>query len=84
MNLVMAEPLTKDDIVGTWAGLRPLIAGGSVGEKTADLSRVHKVFTSPGGLDHASTGGKLTTYRRMAVGHGRRGRARRSGAAARA
>lgn len=66
MNLVMAEPLTKDDIVGTWAGLRPLIAGGSVGEKTADLSRVHQVFASPGGLISVE-GGKLTTYRRMAA-----------------
>src|SRR4051812_12358307 len=66
MNLVMSEPLSKDDVVGTWAGLRPLIAGGSVGEKTADLSRVHKVFTSPGGLISVE-GGKLTTYRRMAA-----------------
>ena len=65
MNLVLTDPLTKDDIVGTWAGLRPLIAGGSVGEKTADLSRVHKVLTSPSGL-MTVTGGKLTTYRRMA------------------
>ena len=64
MNLVLTEPLTTGDVVGTWAGLRPLIAGGSVGEKTADLSRVHKVFTSPGGLVTV-TGGKLTTYRRM-------------------
>ncbi len=66
MALVMREPLTRDDIVGTWAGLRPLIAGGSVGEKTADLSRVHKVLTSPTGLI-TITGGKLTTYRRMAA-----------------
>jgi glycerol-3-phosphate dehydrogenase len=65
MNLVLTEPLTTADIVGTWAGLRPLIAGGSVGEKTADLSRVHKVFSSPAGLVTV-TGGKLTTYRRMA------------------
>ena len=73
MNLVMTEPLTKDDIVGTWAGLRPLIAGGSVGEKTADLSRGHKVLTSPSGARHR--------HRRQAhdlpadgLGHGRRGR----------
>ncbi len=65
MNLVLTEPLTRDDIVGTWAGLRPLIAGGSVGEKTADLSRVHKVVRVAGGLVTV-TGGKLTTYRRMA------------------
>jgi glycerol-3-phosphate dehydrogenase len=66
MNLVMAEPLTKADIVGTWAGLRPLIAGGSVGEKTADLSRRHAVLTSASGLVSVN-GGKLTTYRRMAA-----------------
>lgn len=66
MNLVMAEPLAKSDIVGTWAGLRPLIAGGSVGEKTADLSRKHAVLTSPSGLVSVN-GGKLTTYRRMAA-----------------
>ena len=43
MNLAMAEPLTEADVVGTWAGLRPLVTGGTVGEKTADLSRRHKV-----------------------------------------
>src|SRR6476659_8718421 len=66
MNLVLAEPLTKADIVGTWAGLRPLIAGGSVTEKTADLSRRHAVVTSASGLVSVN-GGKLTTYRRMAA-----------------
>jgi glycerol-3-phosphate dehydrogenase len=65
MNLALAEPLTEADVVGTWAGLRPLIAGGSVGEKTADLSRRHAVRESAGGLVTV-TGGKLTTYRRMA------------------
>ena len=65
MNFAMDEPLTREDVVGTWAGLRPLIAGGSVGEKTADLSRRHAVRTSTGGLITV-TGGKLTTYRRMA------------------
>ncbi len=43
MNIAMAEPLTEADIVGTWAGLRPLVTGGTVGQKTADLSRRHKV-----------------------------------------
>lgn len=66
MNLALTEPLTEADVVGTWAGLRPLIAGGSVGEKTADLSRRHAVHTSPSGLVTV-TGGKLTTYRRMAA-----------------
>lgn len=66
MNLALSEPLTEADIVGTWAGLRPLIAGGSVGEKTADLSRRHAVRSSASGLVTV-TGGKLTTYRRMAA-----------------
>jgi glycerol-3-phosphate dehydrogenase len=66
MNLALAEPLTTDDVIGTWAGLRPLIAGGSVGEKTADLSRKHSVRTSASGLVTVN-GGKLTTYRRMAA-----------------
>ncbi len=65
MNLAMAEPLTVDDVVGTWAGLRPLVTGGTVGQKTADLSRRHKVATSTGGVVTV-TGGKLTTYRKMA------------------
>jgi glycerol-3-phosphate dehydrogenase len=66
MNLVLREPISTADIVGTWAGLRPLMKGGSVGEKTADLSRRHAVRTSDGGVI-SITGGKLTTYRRMAA-----------------
>jgi len=66
MNLAMSEPLTHADVTGVWAGLRPLIAGGSVGDKTKDLSRKHGVSTSPGGVT-TITGGKLTTYRRMAA-----------------
>ena len=65
MNMAMAEPLTVDDVVGTWAGLRPLVTGGTVGQKTADLSRRHKVATSSSGVVTV-TGGKLTTYRKMA------------------
>ena len=66
MNLVLREPISAGDIVGTWAGLRPLVKGGSVGEKTADLSRRHAVRTSDSGVV-SITGGKLTTYRRMAA-----------------
>ena len=65
MNLALAEPLTVDDVIGTWAGLRPLVTGGTVGQKTADLSRRHKVAASKTGLVTV-TGGKLTTYRKMA------------------
>lgn len=65
MNHALAEPLTEADVVGTWAGLRPLVTGGTVGQKTADLSRRHRVATSAGGVVTV-TGGKLTTYRKMA------------------
>ncbi|MGZ4713990.1 MAG: FAD-dependent oxidoreductase [Acidimicrobiia bacterium] len=65
MNVAMATPLTEADVVGTWAGLRPLVTGGTVGQKTADLSRRHKVAVGTSGMI-TITGGKLTTYRKMA------------------
>lgn len=65
-NAVLRSPLTEHDVLGTWAGLRPLVAGGSVTEKTADLSRRHAIRRSPSGVVTV-TGGKLTTYRRMAA-----------------
>jgi glycerol-3-phosphate dehydrogenase len=52
-----------DDVVTTWAGLRPLAADG--GGVTADLSRKHAIYEEPPGLLNV-TGGKLTTYRAMA------------------
>ncbi|MBI2703703.1 MAG: glycerol-3-phosphate dehydrogenase/oxidase [Actinobacteria bacterium] len=57
--------ITRDDILGTWAGLRPLVRDAG-SEKTADLSRQHKVGISGSGVI-TITGGKLTTYRRMAA-----------------
>jgi glycerol-3-phosphate dehydrogenase len=59
----LARPLTRDDVIGRFAGLRPLVAAG--GGKTADLSRRHAVVTGPNGVVTV-VGGKLTTYRRMA------------------
>jgi glycerol-3-phosphate dehydrogenase len=64
INLAVREPLSTDDVVGTWAGLRPLVKAASSG-RTADLSRRHKVSVSPGRMVSV-TGGKLTTYREMA------------------
>jgi glycerol-3-phosphate dehydrogenase len=62
-------PVHRDDVVGAFAGLRPLLdtsAGGSgAGTRTADVSRRHAVLTSPDGVITV-IGGKLTTYRRMA------------------
>ena len=60
--------ITRDDVVGTWAGLRPLVVsadGAAAKGRTADLSRRHKVIISDSGMI-TITGGKLTTYRKMA------------------
>ncbi|CAN5851640.1 glycerol-3-phosphate dehydrogenase [soil metagenome] len=57
--------ITRADVVGTWAGLRPLVKSASNG-KTADLSRRHKVTPSASGVVSVA-GGKLTTYREMAA-----------------
>jgi glycerol-3-phosphate dehydrogenase len=65
LNAAITEPVTARDIVGTWAGLRPLVRAAS-SERTADLSRRHRVTVSADGMI-SITGGKLTTYRRMAV-----------------
>ena len=64
VNRWVSRPLTPADVVGTWAGLRPLLVG-DVGQKTKDLSRRHRVTTSPSGVVSIG-GGKLTTYRKMA------------------
>ena len=68
-NAITTSHLTRADVTGVWAGLRPLLAppdkGGHVSERTADLSRRHTVSTSTHGVVTV-TGGKLTTYRKMA------------------
>jgi len=68
-NALTTSNLTRADVTAVWAGLRPLLAppdkGGHVSERTADLSRRHTVSTSAHGVVTV-TGGKLTTYRKMA------------------
>jgi len=65
-NAVLAEPLTRDDIVGTFAGLRPLLQPGTkAGTSSAKVSREHTVANPVPGLS-VIAGGKLTTYRVMA------------------
>lgn len=56
--------LTPDDVISTWAGLRPLIAAPPNVDES-EISREHEIFTRPDGLVIIA-GGKLTTYRRMA------------------
>ncbi|MGA7419063.1 MAG: glycerol-3-phosphate dehydrogenase/oxidase, partial [Acidimicrobiales bacterium] len=68
-NAVITSPITRGDIRGVWAGLRPLLlptkGKRKLRERTADLSRRHTVATSAAGVVTV-TGGKLTTYRKMA------------------
>ncbi|MFI9272967.1 glycerol-3-phosphate dehydrogenase/oxidase [Kitasatospora sp. NPDC052896] len=63
VNTALRTALTRADVRGAFAGLRPLIDTGD--GDTADLSRSHAVLESPTGLITV-VGGKLTTYRRMA------------------
>jgi glycerol-3-phosphate dehydrogenase len=65
LNGISEEKRTADDVVGSWAGLRPLLRSGT-SSRTSDLSRKHTVRVSPSGVVTV-TGGKLTTYRRMAA-----------------
>ncbi len=66
-NRVLARPLTRADVVGVYAGLRPLIdpAAGNGGKPTTKLSREHVVDVPVPGLASIA-GGKFTTYRLMA------------------
>lgn len=64
LNLVLATKLTSDDVVGAFAGLRPLISDAAA-DSTAELSRRHVLVDRPG-QPLTITGGKLTTYRQMA------------------
>lgn len=63
VNTALDTALVPDDVVGAYAGLRPLIDSGD--GNTADLSREHAVVESPSGVI-SIVGGKLTEYRYMA------------------
>jgi len=68
VNQVLDRPLNRSDLVGAYAGLRPLVlpasAGTGPGDATADLSRKHLLQWD--GPVLSVVGGKLTTYRAMA------------------
>ena len=68
VNQVLAAPLSREDLVGAYAGYRPLVlpesAGTGPGDATADLSRKHLLMWD--GPVLSVVGGKLTTYRAMA------------------
>lgn len=63
-NTMLMDQLTADDVVGAYAGLRPLIAGGA--SSTTKLSREHAVNVAMPALVSIA-GGKYTTYRLMAA-----------------
>jgi glycerol-3-phosphate dehydrogenase len=62
LNSVLEHRVSASDVIGTYAGLRPLLAAHG---KTADISRRHVVQVGDDGIVTV-VGGKLTTYRRMA------------------
>ena len=74
LGAALERPLTSDDVIGRFAGLRPLLDGVADGGPaadedvpgTADLSRRHAVLEHPDTGVVSIVGGKLTTYRRMA------------------
>jgi len=57
------DPLTEDDLLGVWSGVRPLL--GEPGKKPSEISRRHEILDGPGGVVTVA-GGKLTSYRSMA------------------
>ena len=62
-NMFPKINLEMDDIISSWAGLRPLIH--EEGKSASELSRKDEIFTSDTGLISIA-GGKLTGYRKMA------------------
>jgi len=65
INHSTTTTIEERHVVGTWAGLRPLVKATTSG-RTADLSRRHAVAVGASGMVSV-TGGKLTTYREMAA-----------------
>ena len=62
-NMFPSIELEMEDIISSWAGLRPLIH--EEGKSASELSRKDEIFTSDSGLISIA-GGKLTGYRKMA------------------
>ncbi|TVZ57974.1 glycerol-3-phosphate dehydrogenase [Flavobacteriaceae bacterium MAR_2010_105] len=65
LNTYLTKTVTKKDVLSVFAGLRPLAAPKDDSEKTKEISRSHKIIVSNSQLV-TITGGKWTTYRRMA------------------
>src|SRR5579884_2233841 len=63
-NAFFGTALTRGDLSGAYAGVRPLISAGD-SRKSVDISRKAELYETSSGLI-TITGGKLTTWRRMA------------------
>src|SRR5215210_3506503 len=63
-NAFFAMDLVPDDVAGAYAGVRPLISTGDP-KKSVDISRKAELYETSSGVV-TITGGKLTTWRRMA------------------
>ncbi|GAA0546067.1 glycerol-3-phosphate dehydrogenase/oxidase [Chitinophaga japonensis] len=61
----LSRPPARADVLSVFAGLRPLAAPQKSTGSTKEISRSHKIITAPSGLI-TITGGKWTTFRRMA------------------
>jgi glycerol-3-phosphate dehydrogenase len=63
-NAFFGTDLAPSDLTGAYAGVRPLIATGD-SKKSVDISRKAELYETSSGMI-TITGGKLTTWRRMA------------------
>jgi glycerol-3-phosphate dehydrogenase len=64
VNDFFATSLSRGDVAGAFAGVRPLISSGDT-KKSVDISRKAELYETSSGMI-TITGGKLTTWRRMA------------------
>ncbi|QFZ87588.1 FAD-dependent oxidoreductase [Variovorax paradoxus] len=66
LNAYLERKVSRADVLGTFAGLRPLLKSVGATDSTSALLRDHAVIDGPPGLTTV-VGGKYTTYRRMAA-----------------
>jgi glycerol-3-phosphate dehydrogenase len=66
LNAYLERKVGRADVLGTFAGLRPLLKSVGAVDSTSALLRDHAVIDGPPGLT-TIVGGKYTTYRRMAA-----------------
>ena len=64
VNAFFGTEVARGDLVGAYAGVRPLLSTGDP-KKSVDISRKAELYETSSGM-LTITGGKLTTWRRMA------------------